>query len=88
MSVNDEDFEEFGDDVCAYYSDGTIHLFGLESSKELSLQICDLVGRTVYSETINNRDGVHTVSTKLIPGIYLLRLTEGSRVQTQKIVIK
>ncbi|MBR3730403.1 MAG: T9SS type A sorting domain-containing protein [Bacteroidales bacterium] len=84
----DYGIEEFGDDVFAYYSDGTIHLFGLESSKESSLQICDLVGRTVYSETINNRDGVHTVSTKLIPGIYLLRLTEGNCVQTQKIVIK
>ena len=84
----DYGIEELENEVFAYYSNGAIRLYGLDSSKELSLQICDLAGRTVWSETINNRDGEHTVSTKLIPGVYLLRLTDGSRIQTQKIVIK
>lgn len=84
----DYGIEELENKVFAYYSNGAIRLYGLDSSKELSLQICDLAGRTVWSETINNRDGEHTVSTKLIPGVYLLRLTDGSRIQTQKIVIK
>lgn len=84
----DYGIEELENEVFAYYSNGAIRLYGLDSSKELSLQICDLAGRTVWSETINNRDGEHTVSMKLIPGIYLLRLTDGSRIQTQKIVIK
>lgn len=84
----DYGIEELENKVFAYYSNGAIRLYGMDSSKELSLQICDLAGRTVWSETINNRDGEHTVSTKLIPGVYLLRLTDGSRIQTQKIVIK
>ena len=84
----DYGIEELENEVFAHYSNGAIRLYGLDSSKELSLQICDLAGRTVWSETINNRDGEHTVSTTLIPGVYLLRLTDGSRIQTQKIVIK
>ena len=84
----DYGIDEFENETFAYYSDGMIHLFGVESSKESSLQICDMTGRMVLSETINSRDGVYTVSTRLIPGVYVLRLNNRNIVRTQKIVIQ
>ena len=71
----------------AYYTDGTIYIHNIETQNVASLQVVDMNGRIVYSEAINNRDGVHTVSTNLVPGIYLLRLASGNAVMTQKMVI-
>ena len=71
----------------AYYADGTIYIHNIETQHFASLQIVDMNGRITYSEAINSRDGMHTVSTNLVPGIYVLRLVSGNAVMTQKIVI-
>ena len=71
----------------AYYADGVIYIQNIDMQNVASLQIADMNGRIVHSEAISSRDGVHTVSTKLIPGIYVLRLVSGNAVMTQKMVI-
>ena len=51
---------------------------------EGTLQVIDLTGRVLVS-----RDGGHTVSTnEMTPGVYVLRLIQGDKVKTQKIVIE
>ena len=71
----------------AYISNGRIYINDVETCHGASLQMVDMTGRTVWSETINNRDGVHTVST-MSPGIYVLRLNNGNTIRTQKLVIE
>ena len=83
----EEDGPSTSSGTFAYYADGCIIINDAETCHGASLQITDLTGRTVVSETINNRDGAYTVSTRLITGVYLLRLTNGSRIRTQKIVV-
>ena len=46
--------------------------------------VIDMMGRIIIS-----RDGVHTVFTNgMIPGVYVLRLFDGEKMNTQKIVIQ
>ena len=71
----------------AYISNGRIYINDVETCHDASLQMVGMTGRTVWSETINNRDGVHTVST-MSPGIYVLRLNNGNTIRTQKLVIE
>ena len=78
--------EEYENEAFAYISNGCIIIKDVETCHGASLQMVDMTGRTVWSETINNRDGVHTVST-MSPGIYVLRLNDGNTIRTQKMVI-
>ena len=62
----------------AYFNDGNIIV-----NEEGSLQIVDLTGRVVYQGHAINR-----VSTaNMTAGVYVLRLINGEKVQTQKIVL-
>ena len=46
--------------------------------------VIDMMGRIIIS-----RDGVHTVSTNgMTPGVYVFRLINGEKMNTQKIVIQ
>ncbi len=65
----------------AYISDGNIIV---NNANEASLQIVDMMGRVVVEGDAMNR-----VSTsEMTPGVYVLRLINGEKVQTQKIVIE
>ena len=83
----EEDGPSTNSGTFAYYADGCIIINDAEMCHGASLQLVDMTGRTVWSETINNRDGVHTVST-MSPGIYVLRLNDGNTIRTQKLVIE
>lgn len=76
-SVEDNDsfgFINHSDNFCIY---------GLEG--EATLQVVDMTGRVLSSETFYN-----SVEKKInaTPGVYMIRLIEGSDVKVQKVVIK
>jgi hypothetical protein len=52
---------------------------------EATLQVVDVTGRMVSSETIN---GNATISLNQTPGVYMLRLVNGDNVKTQKVVVR
>lgn len=67
----------------AYYADGEIHLL-VETEGKVTLQVVDMLGHIVLS-----RDAARHVSTNgMTPGVYVLRLVQGEKVRTQKIVIQ
>ena len=64
----------------AFISNGEIIING-----EGVLQVIDVLGRTIAT----HRDGACTVSTDaMAPGVYVLRMINGEKVRTQKIVIQ
>ncbi len=66
----------------AYYADGEIRL--VETCHGASLQVVDMMGRVVLAGDAMNR-----VSTNgMTAGVYVLRLINGEKVKTQKIVIE
>lgn len=52
---------------------------------EATLQVVDVMGRVLRSETIN---GNAEISIKQEPGVYMLRLINGDNVKTQKVVVR
>ena len=72
--------EEIGDDEdFAFISNGEIII-----ESDGIVQVIDMMGRII----VQRRDGACTVSTDaMAPGMYVLRLTDGENVRTQKIVI-
>ena len=52
---------------------------------EATLQVVDVMGRVLSSETIN---GNAEISIKQEPGVYMLRLINGENVKVQKVVVK
>ena len=75
-----------GSGAFAYYADGEIVIFA--DLCDASLQVCDMTGRIVLTETINSRNGTSTVPTRLISGVYVLRLVTGGSTRVQKIIIR
>ena len=66
----------------AFYADGEIRL--VETCQGASLQVVDMMGRVVLAGDAMNR-----VSTSgMTAGVYVLRLINGKKVMTQKIVIE
>ena len=66
----------------AFYADGEIRL--LETCQGASLQVVDMMGRVVLAG-----DAINRVSTsRLAAGVYVLRLINGEKVKTQKIVVR
>ena len=64
----------------AFISNGEIIING-----EGLVQVIDLLGHIL----VQRRDGACTVSTDgMAPGIYVLRLINGEKVKTQKIIIR
>ncbi|MBO4328936.1 MAG: T9SS type A sorting domain-containing protein, partial [Bacteroidales bacterium] len=73
--------DETDNDPFAFFSNGNIVING-----EGTLQIIDALGRIVMSEQLSTLHA--TLSTlNFTPGIYLLQLTSGEKVRTQKIII-
>ena len=66
----------------AFISNGDIII---SNEGKATLQVIDVMGRILKSETIN---GSASVDVKAAPGVYMLRLMNGNNVRTQKIVIE
>jgi hypothetical protein len=82
FSANDENAST-SSETFAYFngSDWSVSNMG-----EATLQVVDMLGRIVKSETIN---GNATMSTNnLVAGVYVMRLINGENVMTQKIVVR
>jgi hypothetical protein len=60
------------------------------SSSNIKIEIVDLRGRFIYSNTYNNRDDFkETLNLKNIQsGMYILRASDGLRASTKKIIIE
>ena len=70
------------DESFAFYSNGN---WIINNAGEATLQVIDITGRILSSETVNG-----SVSTTLnaTPGVYMLRLINGENVKVQKIVVR
>ena len=69
-------------EVFAYYSNGQIIV---SNDGESVLQLVDVAGHVIISEQIS---GNSTLDMDKAPGLYLLRLVNGEKVRTQKIVVR
>ena len=70
--------EDFG-----FISNGSLMIFGIEG--EATLQVIDVTGRIISTETFN---GYYSKAINETSGVYLLRLIQGNNIRTQKIVVK
>ena len=77
-NVNDASSSE----TFAFYSNGN---WIVNNNAEAVLQLVDLTGRVISSETIN---GTVAKAINATPGIYMLRLMNNNEVKTQKILVK
>ena len=70
------------EDSFAFLSNGS---FVINNEGEATLQLVDINGRILSSETIN---GCANLSVNAAAGVYMLRLVNGSNVKVQKVVIR
>ena len=76
------DNQEDAPEVFAFFNGET---WNLSNIGEATLQVVDMMGRILSSQTIN---GTANVTLNQAPGIYMLRLVNGENVRTQKIVVR
>ncbi|HRZ42028.1 MAG TPA: T9SS type A sorting domain-containing protein [Bacteroidales bacterium] len=70
------------------YPNPASNLFSVETSGDVTLSITDLKGAAVYNNLLKGA-GIHTIETRLLPGIYLYTLTRGDQVPvTGKLMIQ
>ena len=74
---NNEVVEDF-----AFISDGNIIIL---NEGEATLQVIDIMGRVISTQTVNGNASVNNVGTA---GVYVLQLINGNNVKTQKIVVR
>ena len=70
------------DDAFAFYSNGS---FVINNEGNATLQVIDVNGRILKSESIN---GCTNVNVKAAAGVYMLRLVNGNDVKVQKVVVR
>ena len=70
------------DNGFAFFSNGN---YIINNDGDAALQLVDMTGRIVKSETIN---GSANINIKVAPGVYMLRLVNGDNVKMQKIVVR
>ena len=75
--IEENQAEEF-----AFFSNGTLIV---SNEGNATLQVIDMTGRIVSSQTIN---GSASVSLNATSGVYVLRLVNGDNAKVQKIVVK
>ncbi len=81
LVFDDNNGPSTGSGTFAFVSDGNIII---NNEGESTLQIVDVMGRVIMEE-----DAMNCVSTsRMAPGVYVLRLINGENVKTQKIVIE
>ena len=66
----------------AFFSNGS---FVINNEDNATLQVIDITGRILKSESIN---GCANVNVNAAPGVYMLRLVNGDNVKVQKVVVK
>jgi hypothetical protein len=69
-------------DNFAYFSNGS---FVINNEGAATLQVIDVTGRILSSETIN---GCANVNVNAAAGVYMLRLINGDNVKVQKVVVR
>ena len=69
-------------DTFAFFSNGS---FVINNDGAATLQVIDITGRILKSESIN---GCANVNVNAAPGVYMLRLVNGDNVKVQKVVVK
>ena len=86
FSTNGVDEISDGDDCFAYY-DGSEWVIANPStdSGSATLQVVDMLGRVVSSETVT---GNAVVSINQPAGVYVMRLLNGENVRVQKVVVR
>ena len=82
FSANNAIADAASEETFAFFSNGQL-VVGNEG--ECILQLIDVEGRVVDSESVN---GSCSVAIHTTPGLYLLRLVSGEKVRTQKIVVR
>ena len=82
FAANNEDGPSTGSGTFAFYSNGN---WIINNAGEATLQVIDLTGRILSSETVN---GSVSKTINATPGVYMLRLINGDNVNVQKIVVK
>ena len=70
------------DDTFAFASNGS---FVISNEGNATVQVIDLNGRILSSETIN---GSASINVKAAAGVYMIRLINGDNVKVQKVVVK
>ena len=74
------------DDTFAFFSNGSFVINNPSTgSGPAELQVIDITGRIVKSESIN---GCTNVNVNAAAGVYMLRLINGDNVKVQKVVVK
>ena len=71
-----------GSGTFAFYSNGS---FIINNEGEATLQVIDVNGRILKSESIN---GCTNINVNAAQGIYMLRLVNGDNVKVQKVVVR
>jgi len=82
FAANNEDGVSTGSTTFAFFSNGS---WIINNEGEATLQVIDLNGRILSSETIN---GSVSTSLNATTGIYMMRLINGDNVKTQKVVVR
>ena len=70
------------DDDFAFFSNGS---FVINNEGNATLQVIDITGRIINSESIN---GCANVNVNAAPGVYMIRLINGDNVKVQKVVVR
>ena len=79
---NNEDGASTGSAAFAFYSNGN---WIINNAGEATLQVVDITGRILSSETVN---GSVSKTINATSGVYMLRLINGENVKVQKIVVR
>ena len=82
FAANNEDGVSTSSTAFAFYSNGS---WIINNAGEATLQVVDLTGRILSSETVN---GSVSKTINAVPGVYMLRLINGDNVNVQKIVVR
>ena len=82
FASKDEDGPSTGSGTFAFFSDGN---WIIANEGEATLQVIDLTGRILSSETVN---GSVSKAIHVAPGVYVIRLINGDEVKVQKIVVR
>lgn len=77
-----DNIDETSSDAFAFFNNGS---FIIANEGNATLQVVDMTGRIVQSETIN---GTASVSVDITPGVYMLRLINGDNEKVQKVIVK
>ncbi|MBR3491847.1 MAG: T9SS type A sorting domain-containing protein [Bacteroidales bacterium] len=77
-----DNIDETSSDAFAFFNNGS---FIIANEGNATLQVVDMTGRIVQSETIN---GTASVSVDTTPGVYMLRLINGDNEKVQKVIVK